>query len=222
LTLHPYKEPRFLLIAAPALWLAAAWNVVTIAEVVFAPARAPRSSVNLAFAAIALGALILLSPVSPTLPAAFARYTVPASTAPMVDRVVELVEERPTLLLGTWNQASPPLIEWRWLQRASSASGPRSGEGIVLDVAVPGQRAGTAEKVLRRLRGPSAPQQVVMLNLDATTAPSPEWSAAFVAETEWLSPVRRELEAGAGGYFDARVRSFAAPGYAVRVYRTRP
>jgi hypothetical protein len=61
-----------------------------------------------------------------------------------------------------------------------------------------------------------------MLNPDATTAPSPEWSAAFNAETEWLAPVRRVLESGEAGYFDARVRSFAAPGYAVRVYRRRP
>jgi hypothetical protein len=140
----------------------------------------------------------------------------------MIDRVVDLVEERTTLLLGTWNQASPALVEWRWLQRATNSGESGSNRGIALDVVTPGERGGATETVLRRLRGARAPQQIVILDADAATAPSPEWAAAFAAETEWLAPVRRELESGAAGYFLVSVRSFTAPGYAVRVYRTRP
>ena len=105
----------------------------------------------------------------------------------MIDRVIDLVEERTTLLLGTWNQASPALFEWRSLQRDSSTSG-ATGAAIALDVVVPGRHAGGAEKVLRRLRGPSPPQQIVILDVDARTAPSPEWATAFATETEWLAP----------------------------------
>ena len=98
---------------------------------------------------------------------------------------------------------------------------PVAGAAIALDVVVPGRHAGGAEKVLRRLRGPSPPQQIVILDVDARTAPSPEWATAFATETEWLAPVRRELESGAAGYFPVRVRSFSAPGYRVGVYRAR-
>ncbi len=47
------------------------------------------------------------------------RYTVPSAYGPLLDRIVDLAEATPTLVLGTWNQMSPALVEWRLVAAAS-------------------------------------------------------------------------------------------------------
>ncbi|HEX2465409.1 MAG TPA: hypothetical protein VHR17_12370, partial [Thermoanaerobaculia bacterium] len=220
LTLHPYKEPRFLLIAAPALWLAAAWNVVTAVERGAAHTRRERPVwanaaiwTNGVLAVATLICVLLAPPTAPSLAARFAQYTVPSTYRPLLDRVAELAEAKPTLVLGTWNQMSPPLIEWSWLQRRRGAFA-----STPPDVVAPSRRA-PAEQLLRRLRGPSPPDQIVLLDLDDATAPSAEWAAAFAAETAWLEPLRRDLDAGATPYDEVLAESLTHGGYRVRVFR---
>jgi hypothetical protein len=136
----------------------------------------------------------------------------------MIDRIVDGALDTPTLVLGTWNQASPVLFEWRLLQRLT---GSVSNHGP-LEFAAPSARHGSAERIMRRLRGAEAPGQIVLLEVDTATAPSPEWAAAFASEIAWLEPVRRELEQDALPYVAAPEESFAAPGYTVRLFRFCP
>ncbi len=219
LTLHPFKEPRFLLIAAPSLWLAAAWNVVTAMERALARGRGSGSVwVNGAVAAAALIAVLLLPATAPSLPARFAQYAVAGTYRTLLDRVVDLSEERPTLVLGTWNQLSPSLIEWGSLQRRGAKDRATSAPAEV-EVVVPSRRGTPVEPLLRRLRGDSAPEQIVLLDLDAATAPSAEWASAFAAETAWLEPLRRDLDTGATPYLAVPAENFTNAGYRVRVYR---
>jgi hypothetical protein len=220
LTLHPYKEPRFLLIAAPVLWLAAAWNAATLAEAALAKLRVPRagSSGGLAIAAAiaVLGLLAAAPSPSPSLRASFSRYTVGADARPMLDHVVDVAARRPTLVLGTWNQASPALIEWRFLQ-LRAAQGDHVAAAIP-EWVVPSRRGGSAERILSRLDQAHAPERIVMLEVDPPTAPSPEWAAAFAAETAWLEPVRRALDGGSAPYALASDEGFTGAGYRVRVF----
>ena len=139
---------------------------------------------------------------------------------PLLDRVVDLGEERPTLVLGTWNQLSPSLIEWGSLQRRGAEDRATRAPAEV-EVIVPSRRGAPVEPLLRRLRGDSAPEQIVLLDLDAATAPSAEWASAFAAEIAWLEPLRRDLDAGATPYLAVPAESFTDAGYRVRVYRRR-
>jgi hypothetical protein len=59
----------------------------------------------------------------------------------------------------------------------------------------------------------------VVLDLDDATAPSAEWAAAFAAETAWLEPLRRDLDAGATPYDEVLAESLTHGGYRVRVFR---
>jgi hypothetical protein len=218
LTLHPYKEPRFLLIAAPVLWIAAAWNAVTLIEIALARARLTRvvspAMLNGALALMALGLALTRPAASPSLRDSFASHTVPASTVPLVERVLELTEERPTIVLGTWNQLSPALIEWRFLQRAASGR-----PGVEPELVTPSRRGNAAAgQIARRLRDDTAPVQVILFDADPANAPSPEWAAAFRSENAWLEPVRAELDAGTTPYGQA-VESFGSDGYRVRVFK---
>jgi hypothetical protein len=213
LTCHPYKEERFLLVSTPALWLAASWSVVRAVEAmvvrVVPTVRHSIVLVNAAIAAIVLSALAWMPAIDPSLQILYARYTVPASTRPMLDRVVHLGAERSTIILGTWNQASPALFVWRSLQLRDRAP----------EVYVPSRRGGNAEALQRRFRRHAHGPQIIFLEHDPIRAPSPEWAAAYVAETAWLQPLRRDLDDGLTPYRLAHTEDFTEAGYRIRVYR---
>jgi hypothetical protein len=226
--IHPYKEPRFFFTVAPLVWLGAAWNAATLAEgIVRRAASRPAASrgrepgdaatARLAVAA-ALTAAVLLAAAAPPaltpgLPDAFARHTVPASTALLLDRVVELARAQPALVIGTWNQHSPMLIEWRFRELLSDRA-------PLPELAIPTRRReAAADELARRLRAPGAPPRVLSIELDAASAPSPEWAAAYAAETAWLDPLRASLTEGALPFALAAEEPFAATGYRLRVFR---
>ncbi|HVR30464.1 MAG TPA: hypothetical protein VMS86_13135, partial [Thermoanaerobaculia bacterium] len=218
-TLHPYKEPRFFFVMAPLVWLAGAWNAVTLAEGAAArgwPGRGAGAAARLSIgAAIALAAVVAIARVpalAPGMDEAIRLHTVPASAAPVIDRVVKLAAERPTLVLGTWNQASPALIEWRSRQLHPAAH-------ALPELVVSSRRGGSAETVLRRLRTAQAPAQLVLVELASGDGRSLEWETAFATETAWLEPVRRDLAAGVLPYVPSGDERFPGTGYRLRIYR---
>jgi hypothetical protein len=83
---------------------------------------------------------------------------------------------------------------------------------------VPAGDGSGAVPIARRLRDAKAPEQIVVLDVDRGTAPSPEWAAAYASEIAWLESVSVELETGTTPY-GAAVESFRGAGYRVRVYR---
>jgi hypothetical protein len=115
------------------------------------------------------------------------------------------------LVLGTWNQLSPPLVEWRFRQRHAAAAPP--------ELPVPSRRGGSAERLLRVLREAKPPEQIVFVSLAEDGAPSAEWGTAFAEETAWLQPLLLELESGALPYARALDESSPSAGYRVRVFR---
>jgi hypothetical protein len=208
--LHPYKEERFSFVIAPLLWVAAAWNTVTLVERMAGRGPLGRAAVGALVSAVAL-VLVARGPViAPDLGEAFARHTVPASSERVVGRIVELAARYPSLVLGTWNQASAPLVEWSFLQRHGVDRPPR--------VVVPSRRGGSGERVLRELGAASGPQQVVLLALAPADGPSPEWAAAFLAETSWLEPVRRSLEESVLPYRSTAAERIPGTGYELLVF----
>ena len=168
-------------------------------------------------AAAALIAVLLAPATAPSLPARFAQYSVASIYRPLLDRVVDLAEERPTLVLGTWNQLSPSLIEWGSLQRRGAKDRGTSAPAEIDDRALAPWRSGRASSPSPARR--SAPGQIVLLDLDAATAPSAEWASAFAAETAWLEPLRRDLDTGATPYLAVPAESFTHAGYRLRVFR---
>ena len=91
--------------------------------------------------------------------------------------------------------------------------------GAPPEVVVPSRRGAPAERLLRRLAGPGAPEQIVLLDLDEATAPSAAWASTFTAETAWLESLRRELDAGATPFVEAMAERITLAGYRVRVFR---
>ena len=209
--LHPYKEPRFFFVTAPLVWLAASWSAVTVAEAVAARLRLPPRWANAAVAVAVLVVAARLPASARGLGESFARHTAPAASAVVIDRVADLAAERTTVVAGTWNQASPALVEWRFRQR-------HPGHAALPETVVPSTRTGSAERLLRRLSGAAAPAQVALLELDEAGAPSLEWAAAFRAETAWLEPVRAALASGALSYVESGQEVFPGTGYRLRVY----
>jgi hypothetical protein len=246
--LHPYKEPRFFFVVAPLLWLAAAWALTTLVEsavLLVGASGAGRSGgarrrdaaagslatgagdvaslglrrerrfalgVNAVLAAAFVVAAAAAPALAPGLREAFARYTVPATTGPVLDRILDAATQDRALVLGTWNQLSPVLVEWRDREQLAGAAAP--------ELVVPEARDDSADVLLRRLRAGDAPPQVISIELDASAPPpSPEWAAAYAAETAWLEPVRAALAAGGSGYALGSEERFPGTGYRLRMYR---
>jgi hypothetical protein len=198
---HPYKQPRFLFIAAPLIWLAASRE--SIACVARISHRTGRPIHRWAMAAPSIAALLATSlhPVDvERLRRDHHHHSVPASTAEVLEDITDLAAGvRVSVLLGTWNHLSPWLVEWSCLQRREEidpSQVPRSPTSR--------KRGGITIGWIE-----AAEPDVVMV---LSTSPNEDPPAGFEAETEWLEPVRRRL-ASDSRYQLASSKDFEASHY---------
>jgi hypothetical protein len=179
---HPYKQPRFLFLAAPLLWLAGSREA---AELVARASRRAGEDFQRSIAAlIASGALLVATIFSvkiDELEQGHRRHTVHPATAKVLDVISDRAREvRTSVVLGTWNHLSPWLVEWSCLQRRSSIAPtqiPRSPTG----------REHHSKPIEWLLRDP--PDLVMLVSPAPGSTPPP----GFLRETRWLDPVRKRL-----------------------------
>jgi hypothetical protein len=208
-TLHPYKEARFLFTVAPLVWLAAALTVQDGFEALCkrAPGRLLASRV-----AGLLSLAFLVAPVAAgvdgrRVAAGLESWSVPGVAQGVLDEIARhSLRGRGSALIGHWNGLSPGLIEWDLRQRVRGLDGER----------VPAQpqylaRSRDPGRILERLATSSRVERVLVL--DATG--DSEAAASFRLETGWLDGVREGISS------DPRFRLQASPDLTATGYRLR-
>lgn len=207
--LHPYKLDRFFFpvaLAVVALAAAVASRALEALPGRFGKLPAmPIVAGLLALAAAAAGGL-RASEVRREL----ALRSVPAAVGEVLDAVLETTagagREQPALLLGTWNLASPWLVEWRAWQSSAGWSRP----ALPL---LPRQLAGRPGGEALAAKLTAGPPLVLLLE------PLAE-NGSYAAETAELAPALARL--GDGALFRAEPgREFPAAGYRLRAWRRR-
>ncbi len=124
--LHPYKLPRFVFTLTPLFWLSAslalAWAVDRLTTRFVGAPRGPLAAVVVAGT---LAGVVVYPEIEPHgLRRDFAPRTVPRAVEPVLAAVSDTVEEDAgTVLLGTWNQLSPWLVEWDLYRRGVRLDG---------------------------------------------------------------------------------------------------
>ena len=202
LLVHPYKLPRFAATLVPVLWLLGLWVLIRILRGGFEKALPQRVvGVLVLVVATSLGAWAGSRVHVERLEIEASLRTVPAEVLPLIDRVVELSEgEEETLLLGTWNLLSPPLVRWR--ARQLEAEAPR----MVWPSSKERRRAS------RRLDG-----MPTVLWLEPGPSMTTDLAAAMTTEGAWLVPLGERLDSGATHALAAVEEP--VPGYRLRIYR---
>lgn len=208
---HPYKLPRFIFTLAPLLWLSAALVVTVAADRVvtrLAGARLGRVAATILAGTLAV-AVASGEVQRHVLLRSFAARTVPRAAEPVLEAVSRAVEQdRDTVLMGTWNQLSPWLVEWDLYRR-----GVRH-DGDLMD--------------FRQIRYRVRPREICS-TLDARHVavfgvvdgvPENGATRGIREETAWLVPYTAAL-AAADCYEVAEERSWSS-GYRLRLYRRRP
>ncbi len=208
---HPYKLPRFVFTLAPLLWLSAALVVSVAVEASVARfAGAPRARAAALALAGALVAIVASGELQRhVLLRSFALRTVPRAVEPVLDAVSRAVEDdEDTVLMGTWNQLSPWLVEWDLYQRGAEVDGDVRDFRQLQYLVRPQEICATLDA-----------RQVVAVDL-VDGAGEKAATRGIRAETDWLRPYTAAL-AAADCYELADERSWGT-GYRLRLYRRRP
>lgn len=208
--LHPYKQDRF--------FAHAAFSLLVLAAAVFTQGleRVPGRLRRMPVAGYALSFLVVVASAlggwrEDRIRPLIAERSVPLGLTELLDAVLDQVpadsgSQRP-VLLGTWNLASPWLLEWRAWQRTTAKRPP----SLPLDPRdlVSGRNAEALAARLGRAE--------LVLLLEPFGA-SESLLGSFAAETAWLSPARSKLE-DPELFFEEKTQELA--GYRLRTYRSR-
>jgi len=179
---HPYKQPRFFFLTAVLLWVAGSREAVEILSKALKRVTTSRQGW---IAATLAGAVLLTAATVATdlerLRQGHRKHTVNSSTAKVLNAITDEASRVPrSVLLGTWNHFSPWLVEWSCLQRGHSMDPAQVPHA-------PTSRARRSNVVKWLATDP--PDLLMVLSTAPGTRPRP----GFVAETDWLESVRKQL-----------------------------
>jgi hypothetical protein len=209
--LHPYKEPRFLFTVVPLAWLFAAAGVAEAADQLAhrLPARG-RAPARAAAAAVAVALVAAGGVDAGRLGEVRALYAVDAAARPLLDAVAaEAVRAAAApVLVGSWNELSPALVEWRLRQ-----AGRRPPPVPLAPEEVAG--GGDPAAVLQGSLDEGRP--LLVLEVLGRRAAGRD---AFRAETAALAPLRDAVAADPR-FRRRRTHRFGAAGWRLRVYLPR-
>lgn len=208
---HPYKLPRFAFTLAPLLWLSAALTVTVAVDRV--ASRLAGGRFGRAAALILAGALAVAAASDEmqrlALLRSFAERTIPRAAEPVLKAVARAVEEDvDTVLMGTWNQLSPYLVEWELYRRGVRFDGDLQDFRRIRYRVAPAEICSTLDARRLAVFG-------VVDGVRENTA-----TRGIREETSWLEPYVAAL-AEADCYELVGERSWSS-GYRLRLYRRRP
>lgn len=212
--LHPYKQPRFFFLAAPVVWLAAAWLLSALVARLEAWLRRA-GAVQLC--ALAVAVMAVCSGVDKSrLAASFAAHLVaPETTLPALHELctqARLAAPEAIAVVGLWNELSPGLVRWHHARHCPAAP------LILIPEAGRSRDRGLALTLGRRLAADDAVGRIVIVELAKS---SPPRLASYQAESAWLDPLPAMLTADPS-LLPQQTKSLRATGYRLHIYRRSP